>query len=312
MSDDNSSRRSQTSQTLKNLDCHLPHRPDLPDSQSADARKVPAVPALAGVGKQVNDSDDGDSFSKTSNLSQGERTRPPTAEELYLRRRQRLVLPSGVEALHFNARTASYTGKTAYYAVEQSVVSIHCTDSRPPRRPRKTQGREEVLPLDDEKNLQWRKSVGQFIGGAFLSQIDHIPIARRLWTLGSFPAGYVLTRRITRSTTARGAGKECVHIWLTGGGFRFGSPAEFAAHAIWLMRGAPAGECACKQCTHACQKDITVILEEPFRPPRKSAASMNWPPPEDRVAKRKFGSVGDIGEVVADSVDRQVKRRHSL
>ena len=47
---------------------------------------------------------------------------------------------------------------------------------------------------------------------------------------------------------------------LSGGRSRFASPAEFAAHAVWLMRGA-SGHCPCKYCSQTPQTVITTIMK---------------------------------------------------
>ncbi|KZV62413.1 hypothetical protein PENSPDRAFT_249021 [Peniophora sp. CONT] len=48
----------------------------------------------------------------------------------------------------------------------------------------------------------------------------------------------------------------------SGANSRFASPAEYAPHALWLMRGAVSGACACKYCSKSQQKSITAAMED--------------------------------------------------
>lgn len=83
----------------------------------------------------------------------------------------------------------------------------------------------------------------------------------------------------------------CALTWFSGGKHRFASPAEFAAHAVWLMRGAVLGSCACKYCSKSSQSAITALMEEAASSMNVAAgsrvASTSYLRSENRALKRK-------------------------
>ncbi|VDB91626.1 unnamed protein product [Peniophora sp. CBMAI 1063] len=217
------------------------------------------------------DEDEDDSFSD-STLSD---FRFPSPELESSIQRDQLMLWSGAR-LCYDPTTRSYTGKTSQYSVDKNVVSINVSDAHdyPSRRPPPNEGY-ETLSADNKSHILWRKKIGMLISGSILCQVSDAPReSDAAWSLGAFPSNYILTRR----TTVRivdGAKKKRTDLYLYGATYRFASAAEFAAHAIGLMRGT--GSCACKYCSGSPQKDITSILKEAARPTRSAGSSTEHP-----------------------------------
>ncbi|VDB91572.1 unnamed protein product [Peniophora sp. CBMAI 1063] len=174
-----------------------------------------------------------------------------------------LVTPSGARTLEFNAASNSYYASTRHYSVENSAISIHTSDGSADHVPPPNKGY-EVLSLDDHSNRDWRKKIGELIAGGVFGKANQLPERsdEPVWTLKDFPPGYVLWRRTqSRVPTSSNPQTTRVDIYLYGSR-RFASPAEYAPHAMWLMRGAPAGKCACKYCSQEGQRTITAVMED--------------------------------------------------
>ncbi|VDC03148.1 unnamed protein product [Peniophora sp. CBMAI 1063] len=253
---------------------------------------------------QSRRSDDGQSSHGISGSSSDERSPSPSIDHA-ASRCERLTLSSSVHALRFDSDTGSYSVDANFYSVNNNVVSIRLSDALPSRAPPVEQNY-VILPLGDRTHLSWRQTIGMFISGALLSQTSDAPSNRKLWVLESFPPDYVLARRTRRTRKKDGTEKSRTDVYLYGGKSRFASPAEFAAHAIWLMRGAIAGDCACKHCSNASQETITATLEELL----KSVSSYSRGSGGTRRRASWNGQTRETAEV--NTTDAQVRRRLSV
>ncbi|VDB99526.1 unnamed protein product [Peniophora sp. CBMAI 1063] len=191
----------------------------------------------------------------------------------------------------------SYTGKTAFYSVKKNTVTIRISDARSSQRP-PDDGTFELLELEDPTSVMWRRKIGRFISSA-LNLVDRGQSTLKSevpWILSDFPSHYALYCRRTSTRSADGTGKARKDVYLYGASHRFASPAEFAAHAIWLMRGR-SGQCVCKYCVDSWRARVPDLLEDGVK---QTAAAI---PPSARAGysqmtrgtKRKFISDGDIG-----------------
>ncbi|VDB99525.1 unnamed protein product [Peniophora sp. CBMAI 1063] len=210
---------------------------------------------MSGDWPQSRESDDENLYLALSSMSLDERSHSPTVSL-----RERLIIPSSIDALRYTSHTGTYSMEANFYSVTNNVVSIHRSDALPSWRPPIEQDY-VILPLGDPTHLSWRHSIGRLLSGAIFGHMSDALVPGDLWVLDSFPPDYVLARRTTLTREEDGTEKSLTEVYLYGGQVQFASPAEFAAHAIWLMRGAVPGDCACKHCSNASQDAITAVME---------------------------------------------------
>ena len=147
---------------------------------------------------------------------------------------QMLVSPPGTHSLQYDNTSNSYYGTSERYTVLKNAISIHASDGSASRLPPTNQGY-EILSLDDHSNRDWRKKIGEYIGGAFFAKASQCTSRTfRLcsgltqgtvperpdeppWSLYDFPSGYTLSRRRqARAPTARNPTGMRTDVYLYG------------------------------------------------------------------------------------------------